>query len=155
MWPFNNHAPQPPKTWAGPESFGDWTEKDIDRVSEAIRRCGQPDSDGFRTFALIALNTLRGGSAVELVARAMEASSNPRHDPDRPITGGHYMAGMPHWTMWVDYAQCAVARIAGHRLKPSQFEMVTSKQLQDAFGVDIGKAHEAIGKLGTLYRRRK
>lgn len=77
-------------------------------MSAAICYFGQPDSDEFKTFARVALNTLRGGSAVELVARAMEASSNPGHDPDRPIEGSHYMAGMPHWCVWVEYARPAV-----------------------------------------------
>jgi len=155
MWLFKNHAPQPPKDWAGPEAFFDWTKKDLDLVSEAIRKHGQPDSPGFQTFARITLNTLRSGSAVELVARAMEASSNPRHDPDRPITGGHYLHGMPHWTMWVEYARPAVEVIAGPPVPVNEFEMVTGEQLQEAFGVDIVKQFEATGKLGTLYRRRK
>lgn len=111
-WPFSSAAPQPPKGWAGPVSFADWTDAEIAAVSKAIRRHGQPDSDGFRVFARVALNTLRGGSAVELVARAMEASANPGRDPDRPIEGGHYMHGMPHWTMWVEYARPAVEAIA-------------------------------------------
>ncbi len=108
---FNRHAPQPPKNWAGPEAFFDWTDTDIARASQAIRSCGQPESDGFKVFARVALNTMRGGSAVELVARAMEKSANPGHDPDRPITGNHYMAGMPSWCMWVQYAKGVVELI--------------------------------------------
>jgi hypothetical protein len=93
----------------------DWTAADIYRVSEAIRKNGQPESDGFRVFARVALNTLRGGSAVELVARAMEESANPGSDADAPIDPrtGHYMAGMPRWCMWVEYARPAVEAIAG------------------------------------------
>src|SRR5690349_2379596 len=111
MWPFSRNTPQPPPTWAGPVSFSDWSEADIDYVSQAIRKNGQPESDGFRRFARVALNTLRGGSAVELVARAMEESANPGSDPDRPVMGGHYMRGMPHWCVWVEYARPAVEAI--------------------------------------------
>lgn len=113
MWPFRNKAPRPPNDWAGPVSFPDWTQDDIAQVSEAIRVHGQADSDGFRRFALVALNTLRGGSAVELVARAMEESANPGGDADAPIDGrtGHYMAGMPRWCIWVEYARPAVEKI--------------------------------------------
>lgn len=107
-------APQPPKDWAGPISFTDWTEDDISAISKAIRhKNGQPESSGFRAFARVALNTLRGSSTVELVARAMEASANPGRNPDRPIAGSHYMNGMPHWCMWVEYAKPAVEAIAG------------------------------------------
>lgn len=119
MWPFTYKAPQPPKNWAGPEAFFDWTEDDITAISKAIRKNGQPESDGFRRYARIVLNTLRGGSAVELVARAIEASSNPGRDPDRPISGGHYMAGMPHWCMWVEYAKPAVEALAARYRKKS------------------------------------
>lgn len=106
-WPFSSKAPAPPKTWAGPESFY-WSDDELSLVSDAIRQHGQPESEGFRTFARVALNTMRGGSAVELVARAMEASANPGLDPDRLISRGHYMAGMPHWCAWVEYARPAV-----------------------------------------------
>lgn len=112
MWPFSRKAPPPPKDWAAPESFAVWTAEDIAEISKAMRSHDQPDTDGFRRFALIALNTLRSGSAVELVARAIEASSNPFHDPDRPIEGNHYMAGMPAWCMWVEYARPAVEAYA-------------------------------------------
>jgi len=111
VWPFRKKAAQPPRDWSGPESFADWTDEDIAAVSKAIRKHGQPDRDGFRIFARVALNTMRGGSAVELVARAMEASANPGRDPDRPIEGNHYMAGMPAWCMWVEYATPAVEAI--------------------------------------------
>ena len=112
MWPFRKRIDQPPKEWAGPDAFFDWTEADIDAVSAAIREHGQPESDGFRTFALVALNTLRGGAAVELVARAMDASANPGLDPDRPIMGNHYMCGMPSWCAFAEYARPAVAALA-------------------------------------------
>jgi hypothetical protein len=112
------HALPPPKDWAGAQSFADWTDDDIAAVSKAIRKNGQPDSDGFRVFARVALNTLRGGSAVELVARAMEASANDGLDPDRPIMGNHYMHGMPSWCMWVEYARPAVELIAGRVFRP-------------------------------------
>ena len=112
---FNKKAPQPPREWAGPSSFADWTDDDVVAISAAIRRKnGQPEQPGFLVFARVALNTLRGGSAVELVARAMEASANPGSDPDQPISGSHYMAGMPAWCMWVEYARPAVEKIAGH-----------------------------------------
>jgi len=115
MWPFKNHAPQPPRDWAGPVAFFDWTDEDIDRISAAIRKKnGQPDSEGFRRDARIALNVLRGGSAVELVARAIEQCSNGG-DGDRPIEGNHYMHGMPRWCMWVEYARPAVEAICGKR----------------------------------------
>ena len=106
--------------YTGPVAFFDWTEADIDYVSAAIRKNGQPESNGFRTDALIALNTLRGGGAVELVARAIEEHHNPGRDPDRPIAGNHYMAGMPHWCMWVEYAKPAVEVIMkrAHAKKP-------------------------------------
>lgn len=106
-----SRKPWRPAAGTGPVSFADWTEADIAAVSQAIRRHGQPDSDGFRRFARVALNTLRGGSAVELVARAMEESANPGHDPDRPVLGGHYMQGMPHWCVWIEYAKPAVELI--------------------------------------------
>lgn len=113
-------APQPPKTWAGPESFGDdWSTSEIDYVSKAIRYNGQPETEGFRKIARVALNTLRSGSAVELVARAIEASENPGCDPDRPIQGNHYMRGMPYWCMWVEYAKPAVAAIIARSRKPN------------------------------------
>jgi hypothetical protein len=113
---FKRKAARPPQTWAGPVSFVDWTEDDISAISAAIRkRNGQPEQPGFRIFARVALNTMRGGAAVELVARAMEESANPGSDPDAPIDGrtGHYMAGMPRWCMWVEYARPAVEAIAG------------------------------------------
>jgi hypothetical protein len=114
MWPFRPKAPQPSRDWAGPISFFDWNQFDIDRISRAIRaKNGQPDSAGFQTTARVALNTMRGGRAIELVARAIEESHNPGQDPDRPIRGGHYMRGMPHWCMWVEYARPAVEAIAG------------------------------------------
>ena len=114
MWPFSwRQAAQPTEAWKGPASFGDWTDAEVAAVSAAIRaKNGQPEADGFLRFARVALNTMRGGSAVELVARAMEASANPGHDPDRPIDGNHYMAGMPAWCMWVEYARPAVEFIA-------------------------------------------
>lgn len=107
---FKKRAWLPPVD-TGPVAFFDWTDADIDYVSAAIRKNGQPESDGFRTDARIALNMLRGGAAVELVARAIEAHHNSRHDPDRPITGNHYMEGMPAWCMWVEYAKPAVEAI--------------------------------------------
>lgn len=114
---FKPNAPRPPEDWAGPVSFADWTEDDITAISAAIRKNGQPEQDGFRRFARVALNTLRGGSAIELVARAMEESANPGSDPDAPIDRrtGHYMAGMPRWCMWVEYARPAVEAIAGKK----------------------------------------
>lgn len=113
---LRSKAAQPPKEWAAPGSFVDWTDADVAAISAAIRRKnGQPEQDGFLRFARVALNTLRGGSAVELVARAMEASANPDCDPDRPIIGTHYMAGMPAWCMWVEYARPAVEAIAGKK----------------------------------------
>ena len=109
---FSRKAPPPPPAWVGPDSFADWTAADIDAISKAIRKHGQPEHPGFRRFARVALNTLRGRDAIELVARAMEVSANPGHDPDRPIEGSHYMHGMPHWCMWVEYAAPAVDAIA-------------------------------------------
>ena len=122
---FSRKAPPPPKGWTGPESFADWTDDDIAEMSKAIRSAGQPDSSGFRTIALIALNTLRGGSAVELVARAIEESHNPGSDPDQPIHGSHihgshYLRGMPHWCMWVEYARPAVEAYARHFKKQKE-----------------------------------
>lgn len=112
---FKTKAPRPPSDWAGPASFSDWTEDDITAISAAIRKKnGQPEQPGFRRDARIALNTLRGGSAVELVARAISLSVNPGLDPDAPINfGSHYMNGMPNWCMWVEYARPAVEAIAG------------------------------------------
>lgn len=120
MWPLRQKAPRPPPDWVGPVSFGDWTDDEIARVSKAIRKHDQPESDGFKRFARVALNTMAGGSAVELVARAMEESANPGSDPDAPISrsAGHYMAGMPRWCMWVEYAQPAVELIARRRARP-------------------------------------
>jgi hypothetical protein len=127
MWPFKKKPKrmyfQPdksaePKDWVGPLSFADWSASEIDYVSKAIRSHGQPESEGFRRFARVALNTLRGGSAAELVARAIEESANPGSDPDRPICGGHYMHGMPHWMMWLEYAKPAVAAIIERSRKP-------------------------------------
>jgi hypothetical protein len=111
---FKTKAPRPIADWAGPNSFADWSEDDITAISAAIRKKnGQPEQEGFRQFARVALNTLRGGSSVELVARAMSESVNPGLDPDAPIDRrtGHYMAGMPNWCMWVEYARPAVAAI--------------------------------------------
>src|SRR5882672_4857156 len=108
-----------PSDWAGPVSFVDWTDDDISAVSQAIRKNGQPEQDGFRIFARVALNTLRGGSAVELVARAMEESANPGSNADAPIDArtGHYMAGLPRWCMWGEYARPAVEAIAGRKFE--------------------------------------
>jgi hypothetical protein len=119
MWPFRPKAWLPPVN-TGPASFGDdWSASEIDYVSVAIRSHGQPESEGFRRFARVALNTLRGGSAVELVARAMEESANPGCDPDRPVQGSHYMHGMPQWCVWVEYARPAVAEIIRRSRKPN------------------------------------
>jgi len=117
MWPFRTKAPRPPDSWAGAASFADWTDDEISAMSQAIRKNGQPESEGFRRIARIALNTLRGGSAVELVSRAIEASYNPHHDPDAPIDArtGHYQAGMPNWCMWTEYARPAVEHYARRR----------------------------------------
>jgi hypothetical protein len=117
---FKPKAPRPSDDWAWntPVSFADWTEDDITAISAAIRRKnGQPEQDGFRVFARVALNTMRGRSAVELVARAMEESANPGSDADAPISPrtNHYMMGMPRWCMWVEYAVPAVAAIAGKK----------------------------------------
>lgn len=118
MWSFRRRAWLPPVD-TGPASFGDeWSASEIVYVSEAIRSHGQPESEGFQRFARVALNTLRGGSAVELVARAMDASVNPGRDPDRPILGSHYMRGMPAWCMWVEYARPAVAAIIARSRTP-------------------------------------
>lgn len=118
MWLFKQKAWLSP-AHTGPDSFADWTDAEIDYMSAAIRSNGQPDSDGFRRTARVALNTMRGGSAVELVARAIEASYNPGQDPDRPISGSHYMRGMPYWCMWVEYARPAVAAIVARSRKPN------------------------------------
>lgn len=115
---FRRKAWLPPVN-AGPSSFGDWSPSEIDLVSKAIRSHGQPEVEGFRRFARVALNTMRGGSAVELVARAMEESANPGSDADAPIEGNHYMRGMPRWCMWVEYAAPAVAAIIEQSRKPS------------------------------------
>lgn len=122
MWPFREKAWLPPCD-TGPSSFGDdWSTSEIDYVSKAIRSHGQPEREGFRRFARVALNTMRGGSAVELVARAMEESANPGSDADAPINPrtGHYMAGMPNWCMWVEYARPAVAAIIASGRKPKE-----------------------------------
>jgi len=113
MWLFSRHRkPWLPPVGTGPSSFADWTGEEIDRISEAIRWHGQPESDGFRRFARVALNTMRGGSAVELVARAMEESANSgRGLADTAVEGSHYMRGMPQWCVWVEYARPAVAAI--------------------------------------------
>jgi len=114
-WPFKKRAAVPLREWVGAESFGDWTEDDITFVSRAIRaKNGQPEHEGFRRFARVALNTLRGASVIELVARAMEESANPGSDADAPISErtGHYMAGMPRWCMWVEFARPAVEALA-------------------------------------------
>jgi len=117
---FKPKAPRPPETWAGPISFTDWTEDDITAISAAIRMNGQPEQPGFRTFARVALNVMRGGFAVEMVARAMHVSANPGSDPDAPIDRrtGHYLAGMPNWCMWAEYARPAVAAIARRATPP-------------------------------------
>jgi len=101
-----------PPVNTGPSSYADWTEEEISYVSQAMRAHGQPEQDGFRRFARVALNTMRGGSAVELVARAIEEAANPgRNYADRPVEGSHYMCGMPQWCVWVEYARPAVAAI--------------------------------------------
>ena len=118
MWrPWAKKAPRPPDDWAGPVSFTDWRDADIAAVSKAIRRHGQPDSAGFQKIARVALNTLRGGSAVELVARAIEESENPGSDADASIDPrtNHYLMGWPRWCMWVEYAKPAVELIAGRK----------------------------------------
>lgn len=119
MWPFRQKAWLPPCD-TGPSSFGDdWSTSEIDYVSAAIRSHGQPESEDFRRFALVALNTMRGGSAVELVARAREASANPGSDQEAPILGNHYQRGQPRWCMWVEYARPAVAEIMKRARKPN------------------------------------
>lgn len=119
MWPFRLKAWLPPCD-TGPASFGDdWSASEIDYVSAAIRKNGQPESEGFRRFARVALNTMRGGSAIELVARAMEESANPGSDQEGPVLGSHYMRGMPRWCVWVEYARPAVAAIIARSRKPN------------------------------------
>lgn len=119
MWPFKLKVWLPPVN-TGPSSYGDdWSASEIDYVSAAIRSNGQPESEGFRVFARVALNTLRGGSAVELVARAMEESANPGSDQEGPILGGDYMRGQPRWCTWVEYARPAVAAIIARSRKPN------------------------------------
>lgn len=173
MWPFRRRAWLPPVA-TGPSSFGDdWSASEIDYVSAAIRSNGQPDSEDFRRFARVALNTLRGGGAVELVARAMEESTNPGRDPDRPIEGSHYMRGMAHWCVWVEYARPAVAAIMNRarkldvRLQADRAdnlgERVDADRLARAINGDIripvtdeqiARAQAIIDHLGYLYRLR-
>ena len=115
MWPFRTKAPRPPPEWSGPVSFSDWTEDNISAMSAAIRKNGQSESDGFRRIARISLNTLRGGSAVELVSRAIHESYNPHLDPDGPIEFGsnyNYLNGHQNWCMWTEYARPAVDHFA-------------------------------------------
>lgn len=114
MWPFSRKAKQPAPDWRGPVSFVDWTGNDLAVISKAMRRFGQPEGDDWQRLARVALNTLRGGSAVELVARAMFTSLNPGKDPDAPVQGSHYMAesGMPNWCMFVEDARPAVEKYA-------------------------------------------
>lgn len=133
MWPFNRNAPSPRRDFCGPISFTDWTEEDIDFVSKAIRKNGQPESEGFRRFARIALNTLRNTCAVELVARAMEESSNPGSNADAPIDGNHYQRGMPRWCMWVEYARPAVEAIS------QRYKLLADASTRE----DEGEAHPA------------
>jgi hypothetical protein len=115
---FRRRAWLPPCD-AGPSSFGDeWNASEIDYVSKAIRSHGQPECEDFRRFARVALSTLRGGSTVELVARAMHESANPGSDADAPVPPSHYMAGIPCWCMWVEYAKPAVAAIMDRARKP-------------------------------------
>lgn len=112
MWPFSRH----PKAWlppvnTGPTSFADWTDDEIARMSAALRIHGQPDSDGWRRQARIVLNAMRGGGAIEQVARVIEMTVNDGRNPDRAILGGHYMHGMPAWCGWVEQARPAVAEM--------------------------------------------
>lgn len=123
MWPFKRKAPpllpNARLEIVGPVSFGDWSASELDMVSAAIRAHGQKESEGFRRIARVALNTMRGEKAVELVARAIEESMNPGADPDRPVLGSHYMNGMPQWCVWLEYARPAVAAIIAQSRKPS------------------------------------
>ncbi len=113
MWPFSpRKAPRPPEDWinkyVGPVSYTDWTDEEIAEMSKAIRVHGQPDSEGWHRIARICLNSMRNRAAIEMVAREIETCLNSERDPDRPIEGGHYMNGMPHWCMWLEYARPAV-----------------------------------------------
>jgi len=113
---FNWNAPRPPQDWidkhVGPASFGnDWSEAEITEMSRIIRIHGQPDTEGWRTQARICLNAIRGGATVEAVARVINGTLNGWDKNDKPITGSHYMHGMPMWCMWLENARPTVAAV--------------------------------------------
>lgn len=92
-----------------------WSLHDIEAMSDAIRAHGQPDSPGFQAYAVVALNALRADEDyayrrdVQIVAKAMARHSNPGLDVDLPPGGSHYMAHLPLWMSFVEYARPAVA----------------------------------------------
>lgn len=101
---------------------------EIEAMSDAIRVHGQPESEGFKGLALVALNALRADEdnayrrEVEIVARAMAQSANPAIDIDRKLGGGSVYANLPVWMSYVEYARPAVAayRKRSIQFKPGQ-----------------------------------
>lgn len=113
MWPFNSNKEPIPKTWEVP--FYNWSEEQIAAMSSAIRIHNQPDSDGFRVLARIALNVMHSDAVVELVARQMCESSNPGKSNKVNWGGSHYMSHLPMWMAWIEYARPAVMAVAPKR----------------------------------------
>lgn len=113
MWPFRRVTSPPTRA---PLPFAPvvpaWSEDAITRMSQALRRLGQDDSPGWRKQALIALNALCSDEVARVVARAIERQLNPGHDPERPVSIGHYMHGHPHWWVWLEHAGPAVEAFA-------------------------------------------
>ena len=118
MWPFKKPKPKQ-YNMNVPKTFNDWTPEQINMVSSAMRRHGQEDSADWRQFAVLTLDTLRGPGAVELVARAMDMSANPGRNPEDPISyrTGHYLAGYPGWSAYVEYAKPVVELIGSFKIK--------------------------------------
>ena len=107
MWPFRKKPIQRVQvSGVAP------TPDEIAAVSAAIRaRNGQPDSQGFRDFADVALRVMRGPSADEIVARAMAESCNS-FDVSEVRLSGHYLSEYPFWMRFLEYAKPAVAFIS-------------------------------------------
>lgn len=82
-----------------------WTEAEISFMSQTIRVHGQPESDGWRNQAKIALHYFQTPRFMESIARHMEVVLNGEFRQDALVTSNHYMTGEPNWMVWIEYAR--------------------------------------------------
>jgi hypothetical protein len=106
VWPFKRKRiiVQPSGKFPIPPIDIEWSERDVAFMSQVIRVHGQPDNEGWRRQARIALHFLQTPRFIESIARHIEIVLNGEWRQDAPITSGHYMMGEPNWMSWVEYA---------------------------------------------------